>query len=142
MAMTSGTWIRSTFVLMMNHSQLVLGIFESTVNDIHGFHMCRIHHLARSLKLSMLTHLYLLGKQNNATLDIGNKPKGKCQFLNKSTLQERPTSRELDGKPAFMNDSSLETADGLLKVPRPALPACVLCNTQTVSGLYAFYLKE
>lgn len=38
MAITSGTWIISTFVLTMYHSQIVLSISKFTVNDIHGFH--------------------------------------------------------------------------------------------------------
>lgn len=38
MAMTSETRVMSSFVLILYHKLLVLGILKSTVNDIHVFH--------------------------------------------------------------------------------------------------------
>lgn len=45
--------------------------------------------------------------------ETGRKAKG--YWKTKSTLQEKLAPRERDGKPAFMNDSSVETGDGLLQ---------------------------
>lgn len=76
---------------------------------------------AHSFKLAQKT------KQHNSW--YRKQAQSKCEFLNKSTLWDGPVARELDGKPALMNDSSLGPADGLLRVPGQVLPARVLCNT-------------
>lgn len=132
MAMTSETRVTSSFVLfvlIIYHKLLVLGIFKSTVNDIHVFHTGNpspdVTTDAKRAHSFILIH-----NAEQCSSCYRKQAQSKCEFLNKSTLQVGPASHELDGKPAFMNDSSLETADGLLKVPRPAPPARVPYNTR------------
>lgn len=73
MAMTSVTRV-------LHASALIYDItVKSTVTDTRGLQNT-VHYPARSLTLSEPAPLNLLGKHNNATLGIGNKPKASVNF--------------------------------------------------------------
>lgn len=78
MAMTLETRVISSCVLIIYHNVLVLGIFKSTVNDIHAFHTGNPSPDVTTA--AERAHPLILTKQNNAALAIGNKLRASVNF--------------------------------------------------------------